>query len=111
MVTLSFETQPLFIPKINNMNQVMGAQLDLEEDIANVIKRHGLRHILRLKVNAADVVNVLKLLARGSRLIVVVLPPDGEDDLVFKIKSAFPDATILTYRSFRLDINDVLLAF
>ena len=89
----------------------MGTQLDLEEDIVNVIKRFGLKHVLHLKVSAIDVVNVLKLFVRDPRLIVVVLPPDGEEDLIFRIKNAFPDMTVITYRSFRLGNNEVLLAF
>ena len=89
----------------------MGTQLDLEEDIVNVIKQYGLKHVIHLKANAIDVVNVIRLLARGPGPIIVVLPPDGEDDLIFRIKSAFPDTTVITYRSFRLSSDEILLAF
>ena len=89
----------------------METPLDIERDIVDIIKQHKLKHILHLKITAIDAVNVLKLLAKDLRLIVVVLPPDGGDNLVFRIKDAFPNVTVITYRSFMLNNDDVLLAF
>jgi len=92
----------------------MGSVDGLESDISALLKKHGVRNVIRLKLDSSvDVVNVLKLLINNNNnniTIVTILPPDSGDDLLWRIRENFPEITVVAYRSFSLK-DEVLIAF
>ena len=85
---------------------------DLEDTIADSIKRLGLSRILLLKMSAINnITNLLKLLAPKSQYIVVVIPSGNVTWIPQEIKSELPETKVIVYSSSKLKDDEILIAF
>lgn len=94
------------------MYKTMTNLADLEDTIADSIKRLGLSRILLLKMSAINnITNLLKLLAPKSQYIVVVIPSDNVTWIPQEIKSELPETKVIVYSSSKLKDDEILIAF
>ena len=109
----SYDSVPTLFFQFNKYHsKTMTDLADLEDTIADSIKRLGLSRILLLKLGAVNnVVNLLKLLAPKSKYIVVVIPSDSAVSIPQEIKSGLPETRVIVYSSSKLKDDEILIAF